>query len=128
LQHIQTPDQNIIAPQPKKNTKDKTLLPKKFVQYIKIKHSLWYKSARNFSQQSSRKLTADVGVVAMFLLSSFWKKKMQYENNEDSKQTFKRYGWILVHTSNCGTEYLPDSKPCANFVLNKIELINIFPF
>jgi hypothetical protein len=23
---------------------------------------------------------------------------------------------------------LPDSKPCANFVLNKIELINIFPF
>lgn len=48
--------------------------------------------SKEFSQQSSRKLTADVGVIAIatFLSSSFWKRECNIKNNEDSKQTFKR--------------------------------------
>lgn len=37
-------------------------------------------SARNFIQQSSRELTADVGVAATFVLSSFWNKECNIIN------------------------------------------------
>lgn len=71
----------------------------------------------NFSHQSSRKLTADVVAVATFALSSFWKKEGNIKTMKDSRQTFKRNVLIWIHTSNGGAEYLPDNKPCANFVL-----------
>ena len=53
----------------------------------------------------------------MFALSSFWMKEGNMKNNEESKQFFKRNVLTQLHTSYTGTEYLPDSRPCASFVL-----------